>query len=408
MTLINPSCTGHERARTSLARPGPLGRLIDRSIPALQSGRLQLVLPNGDVIEGRGRNAGPDATLCANRWRALWRILADGEDGFADGYLDGDWTTPDLRSVLDLCVRNEATLTQHADSSRLRLARNKVLHWLRTNSRSGSRRNIRKHYDLGNDFFAPWLDRGMNYSSALYAGNEPLETAQDAKLDRIASLLELKGGERILEIGCGWGALAERLLRSGTDMLAVTLSTEQLIYARERLRCEIEQGRAEVELLDYRDISGQFDRIVSIEMIEAVGEEFWPVYFNKLRACLHQGGVAVLQAITIAERRFATYRKRPDFIQRCIFPGGMLPTPSIIAQQAARAGLELVRHEAFGDSYARTLAEWRLRFQQSWPGIERLGFSERFRRMWEYYLTYCEAGFRAGIVDVGFFKLVAR
>ena len=197
MTLVTLLRRSRPRARHR-ACLGPLGRLIDRSIPALHSGRLQLVLPNSEVIERRGRNSGPDAKLCANRWRALWRMLVDGEDGFADGYLDGDWSTPDLGSVLDLCARNEAALTQQAESSRLRLARNKILHWLRSNTRSGSRRNIKTHYDLGNDFFAPWLNRGMNYSSALYAGNEPMETAQDAKLDRIASLLELKGGERIL------------------------------------------------------------------------------------------------------------------------------------------------------------------------------------------------------------------
>jgi len=409
MTFAGPSCADDERARSTGVRMSAIGRLVDRAIPALHAGRMVLVLPNGEVIERQGHDKGPDAKLCVHRWRAVWRILADGEDGFADAYLDGDWSTPELCHVLDLLVRNEAALAQQAGSSRLRRVRNKALHWLRANTRRGSRRNIRKHYDLGNDFFSPWLDRGMNYSSALYAGEETLEAAQDAKLDRITSLLELKGGERILEIGCGWGALAERLLsRFGARISAITLSTEQLGYARERLGGEVEQGRADFRLLDYRDVSGEFERIVSIEMIEAVGENFWPAYFDKLRACLRKGGVAVLQAITIAEDRFATYRSRPDFIQRYIFPGGMLPTRSIIEQQASRAGLEFVRHEAFGESYARTLAEWRTRFLQSWPSIEKLGFNERFRRMWEYYLTYCEVGFRTGVVDVGFFKLAAR
>ena len=219
-------------------------------------------------------------------------------------------------------------------------------------------------------------------------------------------MLELKGGERVLEIGCGWGALAEKLIRHySANVLGITLSVEQLFYAQSRLAVDAGQGRADLRLLDYRDVRGKFDRIVSIEMIEAVGERYWPNYFGKLRDCLVSGGSAVLQAITIDEQRFAAYRKTPDFIQRYIFPGGSLPTRSIIEQEAARAGLKLVQHESFGDSYVKTLREWRIRFLQAWPRIEMLGFNERFRRMWEYYLAYCEVGFQLGTIDVGFFKL---
>jgi cyclopropane-fatty-acyl-phospholipid synthase len=343
--------------------------------------------------------------MTVHRWRGLLRILREGEDGFTNGYLDGDWSTPDLAALLDLGMRNDAALSGRTRRWLLSLARNRFVHALRANTRRGSRRNIAAHYDLGNDFFRPWLDAGMNYSSALFTGAETLEQAQEVKLARIAELLALTGGEHVLEIGCGWGALAERLVRhDGARVTGITLSREQLAFARTRLAKEIDGRRADVRLLDYRDVDGRFDRIASVEMIEAVGERYWPVYFQKLRACLQAGGYAVLQAITIDDSRFADYRKNPDFIQRYIFPGGMLPTRSIMLREAARAGLRLVTHEAFSDSYARTLREWRLRFLRAWPSIERLGFDQRFRRMWEYYLAYCEVGFRTGAIDVGFFK----
>ena len=388
------------------ARRGVLSRIIDRAIPAMPAGRLQLTLPNGDIIERHGNIPGPDAAMTVHRWRGLRRMLLDGDHGFADGYLDGDWSTPELGQVLEFCMQNESALTATATVGRLGLMRNRIVHWLRHNTRRGSRRNIAAHYDLGNDFFRPWLDAGMNYSSALFANCDTLERAQEAKLDRAAALLELDGGERVLEIGCGWGAFAERVIRHyGASVFGITLSTEQLAYAQTRLAGEVERGRADLRLLDYRDVPGTFDRIASIEMIEAVGERYWPNYFGKIRDCLASGGVALLQAITIDEHRFATYRKCPDFIQRYIFPGGVLPTVSIIEREAARAGLKLVHHEAFGDSYVRTLREWRSRFLRAWPKLEPLGFNDRFRRMWEYYLAYCEVGFRTGSINVGFFKL---
>jgi cyclopropane-fatty-acyl-phospholipid synthase len=383
-----------------------LVRLVERAVPKLQAGRLQLVLPNGAVRARQGAEPGLDATLSVHRWRALLRLLLGGEHGFAEGYLAGDWSTPDLGALLSLLMQNETALTRQTEGRWGSRAAHRLAHWWRTNTRRGSRRNIAAHYDLGNDFFLPWLDRGMNYSSALYADGDSLETAQERKLDRAANLLDLKRGERVLEIGCGWGALAERLVRRhGASVCGITLSTEQLAYAQARLAGAIKRGRADLRLLDYRDITDTYDRIASIEMIEAVGERYWPAYFAKLRAALRDGGVAVLQAITIDERRFADYRKRPDFIQRYIFPGGFLPTPSIIEREAARAGLQLVHREPFGDSYAKTLDEWRSRFLQAWPSIEKLGFDERFRRMWDYYLAYCEVGFRFGVLDVSFFKL---
>jgi cyclopropane-fatty-acyl-phospholipid synthase len=406
MSLASPSWVGDDASARSRRGSGAVVRLVDRALPELQAGRLLLVLPNGDAIVRRGEAAGPEATLTIHRWRGLRRILLDGEHGFADGYLDGDWSTPELGALLELFMCNESALTPRAESGWLGLARRRLAHVWHANSRRGSRRNIAAHYDLGNDFFLPWLDRGMNYSSALYAGGDTLEAAQGRKLDRAASLLELGGGERVLEIGCGWGALAEQLIhRHGATVTGITLSTEQLAYARTRLAGAIEHGRADLRLLDYRDVAGRFDRIASIEMIEAVGERYWPVYFSKLRASLRSGGIALLQAITIDESRFAAYRARADFIQRYIFSGGLLPTVSVIEREAACAGLKLVHWESFGDSYAKTLREWRDRFLRAWPALEPLGFNERFRRMWEYYLAYCEIGFRFGVIDVGFFKL---
>jgi len=405
MNSAGQTFVGDDRSAQTRRRRGTIARLVDRALPRLPAGRLRLVLPNGQAILRQGDQAGPDATLAVQRWRALWRMLLDGDHGFADGYLDGDWTTPDLDVLLELLMRNESVLIARSDGW-LSLVRQRLLHWWRANTRSGSRRNIAAHYDLGNAFFLPWLDRGMNYSSALYAPGDSLETAQQRKLDRAATLLELDGGERVLEIGCGWGALAEPLVRRhGATVSGVTLSSEQLAYTKARLAGPIARGRADFRLLDYRDVDGRYDRIASIEMVEAVGERFWPVYFAKLRASLRDGGIVLLQAITIDESRFAAYRHRADFIQRHIFPGGLLPTASIIAREAERAGLKLVHHESFGDSYAKTLREWRLRFLRAWPAIEPLGFNERFRRMWEYYLVYCEIGFRFGVIDVGFFKL---
>ncbi|WP_245290916.1 SAM-dependent methyltransferase [Methyloligella halotolerans] len=367
-------------------------------------GNLRLTLPSGDTIS-RGR-AGDTlkADIEIHRWRGLRRMLA-GELGFTAGYLDGDWSTSDLASLLELCIRNEDVLRQRRSVAMLAHLGHKLAHLARANTRRGSRRNISAHYDLGNAFYSAWLDEGMNYSSGLYRrGNETLEEAQEIKLARAIELLDVANGEDVLEIGCGWGGLAEKLAKAGCPVTGITLSKEQLDHAKDRLASH---ARAEMRLEDYREHIGVHDRIVSIEMLEAVGERYWPLYFRKLRDSLRDGGVAVLQAITIEEARFEDYRRYPDFIQQHIFPGGMLPTVSIVTREAAKAGLRLVQQESFGPSYARTLAEWRKRFVEAWPRLKPLGFDERFRRLWEYYLVYCETGFKTGSIDVSLFKLTA-
>ena len=283
----------------------------------------------------------------------------------------------------------------------------KIRHVLNRNTRSGSRRNIASHYDLGNAFYGHWLDEGMTYSSAIYSDlAQRLEDAQQAKLNRIIELLDLSRGQAVLEIGCGWGGLAEAILQhEDCSVTGLTLSMEQLRYSEERLSLKGLSSKSEIKLRDYRDETGTYDRIVSVEMLEAVGESYWPVYFSKLRERLRQTGNAVLQVITIGEDHFDTYKRFPDFIQRHIFPGGMLPTVNAIEAQVQRAGLELVSKEFFGRSYAWTLAEWRKRFRQAWPEIRRLGFDTRFYRMWDYYLAYCQAGFEVGAVNVGLYKI---
>jgi cyclopropane-fatty-acyl-phospholipid synthase len=393
----------HDAGRRSL---GLTARLLRALVQPLAAGSLRIVTPTGETIDLVGRESGVDATVVIERWRAIWRLMRGGGVGFAEAFMDGDWTTPDLTRFLEWALRSE----QHSGAFRghigARFAR-RLVHRLRANTRRGSRRNIAAHYDLGNDFYSLWLDRGMSYSSGIYrSGDETLEEAQDAKLERIAELLDAGGGDRVLEIGCGWGGIIEKLLtRHACRMTALTLSTEQHSYAQARVERLGLAGRSDIRLQDYRDVSGQFERIVSIEMLEAVGERYWPVYFETLRARLKPGGTCVLQVITISEDRFAGYRSDPDFIQRYIFPGGMLPTKTAIRDVACAAGLSLDAEESFGLSYAQTLRAWRERFLASGDAIAALGLPERFRRMWEYYLSYCEAGFRGGAVDVSLFRL---
>jgi cyclopropane-fatty-acyl-phospholipid synthase len=378
-------------------------RIVSRLVPGIAAGRLVIELPSGARIERSGAAPGPDVSLSIHNARALLRTALGGDLGFAASYLDGDWSTPDLLRLFELVMLNESALRRSPLSSRVAA---RLRHGARRNTRRGSRRNIAEHYDLGNDFYRPWLDEGMTYSAALFEGDETLEEAQQNKIARVADLLDLAGGENVLEIGCGWGALAEHLVRvRGCRLMGVTLSSEQLAYARERLSPEIAAGRADIRLQDYRDIGGRFDRIVSIEMFEAVGEAYWSGYFRKLAKHLAADGTAVLQVITIAEDRFERYRRSPDFIQRYIFPGGMLPTRSNLRRLAADAGLRIGAEIPFGEGYARTLAEWRTRFRKAWPTLQLMGFDERFRRMWEYYLAYCETGFVAGSTDVVLLQL---
>ena len=377
-------------------------------IRRIRYGGLTIVTPSGGRIVYHAPAPGPEACIMLHRWRAVRRLLIGGDVAFAEAYMKGDWSTPDLTAVIELAARNAETLDSAIGGGPVVRTVNRLRHAMRANTKRGSRRNIEAHYDLGNDFYALWLDETMTYSSAIYeaGGQESLEEAQARKISRIGDMLDVDTAKTVLEIGCGWGALGRALAARGAHVTGLTLSPSQLEWAR---RSSEEAGlseRLDLRLEDYRDARGTFDRIVSIEMIEAVGERYWPDYFEAISQRLRKGGCAVLQAITIADDRFEAYRKAADFIQRYVFPGGMLPSKATMERSAADAGLKIVACETFADSYAITLAEWRRRMLHAWPQISAQGFDIRFRRLWEYYLCYCEAGFRQRTIDVGLYKLV--
>jgi cyclopropane-fatty-acyl-phospholipid synthase len=383
--------------------------LVRRFLARIETGDLTVDLPSGARLAHKGAQPGPQAFLTIHRWRAIWRLILLGDVGFAESYIAGDWTSPNLPAFIELAARNIEPLEAKIEGSFATRLIGRLRHFAHANTRTGSRKNIAFHYDLGNSFYQCWLDPSMTYSSALYAGPfDTLEDAQTRKIRRIAELLDIEDDNEVLEIGCGWGALAISLAPLCRSVKGVTLSAEQLLHAKGRIRENGLEDKVSLELRDYRDIAGSFDRIVSIEMVEAVGEAFWPDYFQVLHDRLRPGGTVVLQAITIDERRFESYRQSPDFIQRHVFPGGMLPTREAILREAEKVGLVPSFSERFGESYARTLSEWRRRFLASRKSVEAMGFSEEFRRMWDYYLSYSEGGFRAGTVDVGFYKFRRR
>jgi cyclopropane-fatty-acyl-phospholipid synthase len=394
---------------TANPRPAPRGIgpwLMMRVLRKLVSGRITIITPSGERFDHKAAQPGPEAVMVIHNWRAASRLMTGGDVGFAEGYIAGDWSSPDLVALIAVAAENVVHLQEVMDGFAPVRLFNRVRHLFRPNSRKGSRRNIAFHYDLGNDFYRLWLDDSMTYSSACaLKPGQSLEAAQQAKLARITELLELTGTERVLEIGCGWGALARHIAPLCGHVTGLTLSQEQLAFANQSIAAAGLADRIDLRLQDYRDTSEAFDRIVSIEMFEAVGEEYWPVYFEKLRARLKPGGTAVLQVITIREDRFEPYRNGSDFIQHYVFPGGMLPSPNIISEQAGRVGLSLASSETFREGYAATLAAWRRRFIAVRPDIEALGFDEKFQRMWIYYLSYCEAGFQTGTIDVGLYVL---
>ncbi len=385
-------------------RPTALMHALFKICAAIRVGSLTVVLPDGSCRVFQGTEPGPSGRLEIHRDRVAWRFLVGGMLAFCESYLDGDWSSPDIGALFEVTLLNQAALQQVLDGKQWFQRLQNLLHRLAPNTRRGSRRNIAAHYDLGNSFFRTWLDPSLTYSSAVFAdpdADEPLEAAQARKYAEIARRLDLRPDHHVLEIGCGWGGFTVYAAgQIGARVTGITISREQYEFASRRI---LEAGladRANIQLVDYRDIRGTFDRIASIEMFEAVGERYWPAYFGMIHERLAAGGHAALQVITILDQHFDVYRRSSDYIQRYIFPGGMLPSPSVLRREIDRAGLVWRDAAPFGRHYARTLREWQIRFQAAWPEISELGFDQRFKRMWEQYLFYCEAGFKVGTIDV--------
>ena len=392
-----------DRHEAAARAPRGFGLLLRLLASNWTFGRLTVLLPGGSIHRLEGPRPGPAAVLDIRDYRFARRVLASGDIGFAEGYMAGEWETPHLAALLETLARN------HDHIRRLMVGHPlmKAIHWLshrmNRNSRSGSRKNIHAHYDLGNAFYAAWLDPSMTYSSARFSrAGMALEAAQHEKYASLARAMDLQSGQSVLEIGCGWGGFAEFAAKEiGARVTGITISREQHDFARRRMFDAGLSERADIQLIDYRDVQGRFDRVASIEMFEAVGMEYWPAYFGKIHDVLAPGGRAGLQIITIDDRYFAGRAKRTDFIQKYIFPGGMLPSEPSLKSVVDGAGLKWGTIERFGQDYAETLRLWDERFQGAWDDIRRVsGFDERFRRLWRFYLAYCEAGFRAARTDV--------
>ncbi len=372
------------------------------TVQRMQCGRLDIHLDDGRVFRAEGPEPGPVAELHVHHPDLFARLVREGDLGFCDAYLENWWSTPDLQAFMDLVHLGNDTIYDGFPGMSLVRAYERLRFWLRRNHREQARKNISYHYDLGNEFYGLWLDDTMTYSSALFTtGQESLEVAQTAKYASMLDQMQARPGDHILEIGCGWGGFAEYAARErGMRVTGLTISAEQLKYARERIEKAGLSEQVTFKMQDYRDETGTYDGIASIEMFEAVGEKYWPVFFNTVRERLKPGGNATLQIITVADRRWEVYKRGVDFIQKYIFPGGMLPAPSILRQHIEKADLTVARSIEFGPSYDLTLRRWHQTFNDKWDEIARLGFDERFRRMWNFYLTSCAAAFDSSNVDV--------
>lgn len=376
---------------------------VFRVLDKLGTGQLDFILPDGRRFRAKAATPGPVAEVRVKNPDVFARLIREGDLGFCDAYLDGDWDTPDLQAFMDLV---QAPLNNSVNDGfpglGLIRAYERMRHFLRSNSRGQARRNIAYHYDLGNEFYRLWLDETMTYSSAIFgSGQESLEAAQTAKYAAMVDRIGAQPGDHLLEIGCGWGGFAEYAAGTrGMRVTGLTISKEQHDFARARMARAGLSDRVEIKLQDYRDERGSYDGIASIEMFEAVGEKYWPVYFGAVRDRLKPGASAALQIITVSENRFEAYRRTVDFIQKYIFPGGMLPSPAALRREIAQAGLRLGGSVEFGKSYSRTLRRWYGTFNGHWAEVSRLGFDDRFRRMWNFYLTSCAGAFEGGNCDV--------
>ncbi|MAJ20690.1 MAG: class I SAM-dependent methyltransferase [Paracoccaceae bacterium] len=381
--------------------PRYFARVFDL-VGKLNSGRVDFILPDGRRFRAEGSKPGPVAEVTINNPDVFARLVREGDLGFCDAYLDGWWTTPDLQAFMDFIHADNDDMYDGFPGMALVRAWEKARFWLQSNTKRQALKNISYHYDLGNDFYSLWLDDTMTYSSALFnTSQESLEKAQIAKYASMVDQMGVKPGDHVLEIGCGWGGFAEYAAKErGLKVTGLTISKEQLEYAQNRIKNKGLGDKVNFKLQDYRDETGVYDGVASIEMFEAVGEKYWPIYFDKIKQCLKPGKQATLQIITVQDARWEVYRKSVDFIQKYIFPGGMLPSPSVLRKEVHRAGLRVQHSIEFGKSYSQTLRRWFEVFNNKWDNISAMGFDDRFRRMWNFYLTSCAATFESGNCDV--------
>ncbi|WP_238368881.1 SAM-dependent methyltransferase [Heliomarina baculiformis] len=369
---------------------------------ALQRGRMDIILPDGRHFRAEGKQPGPVAELHIHNNDVFARLIREGDLGFSESYLEEWWSTPDLQAFMDLVSSGNEALYDGFPGMGLVRFYEQLRFWLQRNHKAQARRNISYHYDLGNEFYKLWLDDTMTYSSGLFLnGQERTESAQTAKYASLVDQMGARPGDHILEIGCGWGGFAEYAARErGLRVTGLTISKEQFNYARQRIEKAGLSDLVSFKLQDYRDETGSYDGIASIEMFEAVGEKYWPVYFETLRERLKPGKTATLQIITVSDQRWEVYKRGVDFIQKYIFPGGMLPSPAVLRAQVEQAGLAVERSIEFGKSYDITLRRWHETFNEKWDQIAEMGFDNRFRRMWNFYLTSCASAFDSKGVDV--------
>lgn len=368
----------------------------------MNNGRVDFVMPDGRRFRAEGKNPGPVAELHIHNADIFSRLIREGDLGFCEAYLDGWWSTPDLQAFMDLVHADNDDLYDGFPGMSLVRAYERMRFWLQSNSKAQAKKNISYHYDLGNTFYGLWLDDTMTYSSALFeTGQESLERAQIAKYASMVDQMGAQPGDHVLEIGCGWGGFAEYAAKErGLRVTGLTISEEQFKFAQDRIAKAGLSDLVTFKLQDYRDEKGTYDGIASIEMFEAVGEKYWPVYFDAVRERLKPGGNATLQIITVQHKRWEIYRKGVDFIQKYIFPGGMLPSPVVLRQEVEKAGLQVAKSIEFGESYSQTLRRWHDTFNDRWDEVAHLGFDDRFRKMWNFYLTSCAATFHSGNCDV--------
>ena len=373
-----------------------------RLAQGLNRGRIDFRLPDGRLFRVDAPNPGPVAEITVHNPDVFARLIREGDLGFADAYLEGWWSTPDLQAFMDLIHADNDDMYDSFGGLQIVRIWERLRHWMNRNTKEQAKKNISAHYDLGNDFYALWLDDTMTYSSAIFeTGQESLENAQTAKYASMVDQMGAQPGDHVLEIGCGWGGFAEYAAKErDLKVTCLTISKEQYDFAVARMERMGLSDKVQIKLQDYRDETGVYDGIASIEMFEAVGEQYWPVYFDTVKNRLKPGRNATLQIITIEDSRFDIYRKGVDFIQKYIFPGGMLPSPSVLRKEVERAGLNVLKSIEFGESYSQTLRRWHDTFNHRWDEVSLLGFDGRFRRMWNFYLTSCAAGFHAGSIDV--------